>query len=146
MPDQESRGLTARLARWLDPPRSVGAMKAAEVRPAAQVGVEIGNTGLIRHGGIVAEEPLRELRGAQWTRAVLDMTHNDATIGAILFAVEMLIRQVKWSVEPSSDAAEDVDAAVFTEERLFGMETTWEDTLAEILTMLPWASCWFRAR
>jgi hypothetical protein len=98
----------------------------------------LGSTGLRRQGGIIYEEPLRDLTGRRWVDAVRDMTYNDATVGAILFAVEMLIRQVQWSVEPASDAAEDVEAADFVTECLHGMGDTWEDTLSAILSMLPW--------
>lgn len=131
-------GMLDRLRRHLDPPAPI---LAADPRPAT-TGTPLetlGVTGLRRSGGVILEEPLRELQGGRWTAAVRDMATNDATIGAILFAVEMLIRQVPWTVEPASDAQEDVDAAAFVEECLFGgMAETWEDTLAEILTMLPW--------
>lgn len=104
----------------------------------ARIGVEVGVTGLQRQGGIIFEEPLRELRGKRWDAAVRDMTHNDATIGAVLFAVESLIAQVPWTVDPISNDQEDIDAAQFVEECLRGMQDTWEDTLSAILSMLPW--------
>lgn len=130
------------LRRHLDPPATNGhtpvRLAAEPPRPRTQVMAEIGSTGLNRQGGIVLEEPLRELRGSRWVAAVRDMTHNDATVGAILFAIEMLIRQVPWTVEPLSDATEDQEAAAFVDECLHDMGVTWEDTLAEILTMIPW--------
>jgi hypothetical protein len=133
-------GLFDRVRRHLDPPAPASRQAAAPSPARTGAPLEtLGVTGLRRSGGVIYEEDLRELRGARWTAAVRDMTTNDATIGAILFAVEMLIRQVPWTIEPASDAQEDVDAAAFVEECLFGgMEQTWEDTLAEILTMLPW--------
>lgn len=129
-----------RLRAHLDPvkPATNGHAPAAFAAPRGGRFAEIGSTGLNRQGGVIYEEPLRELRGSRWTAAVRDMTHNDATVGAILFAVEMLIRQVPWTVEPVSDAAEDQEAAKFVQECLDSMSVTWEDTLAEILTMLPW--------
>lgn len=129
-----------RLRAHLDPPKPAANGHAPQAFAAPRGGrfAEIGSTGLRRQGGVIYEEDLRELRGSRWTAAVRDMTRNDATVGAILFAVEMLIRQVPWTVEPLSDAQEDQDAATFVQECLDGMAVTWEDTLAEILTMLPW--------
>ena len=39
------------------------------------------------------------------------MAENDSVIGAILFAVEMLVRQVKFDVERASDNERDLKAA-----------------------------------
>lgn len=99
---------------------------------------ELGVSGLRHQGGILYEEQLRELTGQRWRDAVWSMTSNDATIGAILFAIELLIRQVTWTVDPLSDAPEDTDAAAFIDEALHDMEDTWEDTLSEILSMIAW--------
>ena len=128
-------GLIEAFKRHLDPPPTRAAAEPAKPRDTMAV---LGSTGLRRQGGIIYEEPLRDLTGRRWVDAVRDMTYNDATVGAILFAVEMLIRQVQWSVEPASDAAEDVEAADFVTECLHGMGDTWEDTLSAILSMLPW--------
>jgi hypothetical protein len=122
------------IKRYLDPPaRSV----AAEPVRAGML-ESLGVTGLQRHGGVIYEEPLRELAGRRWVDAVRDMMYNDATVGAILFSIEMLIRQVQWSVEPVSAVAEDIEAADFVDECLHDMEDSWEDTLSSILSMLPW--------
>lgn len=126
-------GLIEAFKRHLDPPT-----RAAAAPSRTEAMQTLGVTGLRRQGGTIYEEPLRELTGRRWVDAVRDMTYNDATVGAILFAVEMLIRQVQWSVEPASDAAEDVEAADFVTECLHGMGDTWEDTLSAILSMLPW--------
>lgn len=103
---------------------------------------EIGKTGLKRYGGYVYEEYLPKLQGNKALQIYEEMRTNDPTIGAILFAIEMLIRQVEWRVEPGGDSAEDEEAAQFVEECLYDMNQTWEETVSEILTMLPFGFCW----
>lgn len=110
---------------------------------------ELGQTGLVKQGGVVYEEYLRELQGTRWRKVVREMI-DDPVIGAILFAVEMLLRQVEWQVEAGSDAAEDQAAAEFVEQCFVDMSHSWADTLSEILTMLPWGwaylECVFKVR
>lgn len=98
-----------------------------------------GSTGLTQFSGRVYEEYLPELRGYRWKRVVLEMRDQDPIIGAVLFAIEMLIRQVQWHVAPAAanDPAAVADAA-FVEECLHDMRDTWQLTLAEILSFLPW--------
>jgi hypothetical protein len=100
---------------------------------------EFGRTGLNRYGGQVAEEFLPELTGTRWQRIVREMTANDATIGALLFAIEMMMRQVEWTIEPVSAEAADAELADFVRGALFeDMSQTWPDTVAEIISFLPW--------
>lgn len=97
---------------------------------------EIGGTGLKRAAGYVTEEYLPELRGRCAIKTYREMSDNDPTCRAILFAIEMLIRGVKWTVEPYSDDAEDQRQAEFMESNLDDMEQPWADTIAEIMSML----------
>lgn len=63
---------------------------------------ELGRVGQRRYGGIFYEEFLPELRGRKGAEVFTEMSNNDETVGAILFAVEMLVRQTSWSVEPGA--------------------------------------------
>lgn len=104
---------------------------------------ELGSTGLKRFHGRIYEEYLRELQGERWRRTVAEMV-NDPIVGAVLFAVEMLIRQVQWQVEPfEEEDANDAEIAEFVESCLNDMSITWSDTVAEILTMLPYGWAMF---
>lgn len=97
---------------------------------------EIGRIGQKRYGGFFHEEFLRELRGKRGIETYKEMAENDDTIGAILFAVEMLIRQAAWSVEPAGDTPKDKEAAEFVEQCMQDMQDTWTDTISEILSFL----------
>lgn len=108
---------------------------AASVSPTTyRPMVELGATGLQVFGGAVQEEWLRALRGGErLRRAMREMAENDDTVGAMLYAVEMLLRQVEWSVEPHPDARDRADEqrAEFLESCLTDMSHTWDDFLTE---------------
>lgn len=99
---------------------------------------ELGATGLNYNHGYVNEEFLPALRGAQARKVYKEMYFNDPTIGAIFFAAEQICRRAKWRVEPAGSSKVDLEAAQFLEECMGDMSTTWQDTLTEILTMLPY--------
>lgn len=99
---------------------------------------EIGRIGQKRYGGTFYEEFLRELRGKKGIETYREMAENDDTIGAILFAVEMLIRQASWNVEPGGDTPKDKEAAEFVEQCMNDMQDTWTDTISEILSFLTY--------
>lgn len=98
---------------------------------------EIGVTGLEQTGGRIHEEFLPQLQGKRSIQIFKEMRDNDPTIGAMLFAVEMLIRQVEWRVEPASEEAADIEVADFVDSCFEDMSATWDDTVSDILSMLP---------
>ena len=52
---------------------------------------EQGKTGLNRWGGNISEEFLPELRGIEGVKVYREMSDNDDIIGAVLFAIKILI-------------------------------------------------------
>ena len=104
---------------------------------------ELGRIGQLRYGSggansIFFEEFLHELRGVKGVHAYTEMADNDATVGAILFAIEMLMRQCDFHVEPGGNSEKDKEAAEFVESCMHDMERTWTDTLSEILSFLTY--------
>lgn len=99
---------------------------------------EIGRVGQRRYGGIFYEEFLSELRGRKGAEVFTEMSNNDETIGAILFAIEMLVRQASWNVEPGGNTAKDREAAEFVKSCMDDMQQTWIDTISEILSFLTY--------
>ena len=104
---------------------------------------EIGRIGQYRYGSggansIFFEEFLPELRGVKGVQVYTEMADNDATIGAILFAIEMLMRKCEFHVEPGGESEKDKEAAEFVESCMNDMERTWADTLSEILSFLTY--------
>lgn len=96
----------------------------------------IGHTGLNHSGGIVDEEFLPELRGARGMRVYREMLDQDATIGGVMLAINLLIRQVDWDIVPADKSNEAMRAHMLVDTALKDMETTWENALSEILTFL----------
>lgn len=106
------------------------------------MGDELGVTGLRKWGRYVYEEFLLELSGRNAVKVYTEMSSNDPIIGASLMAIEMLIRQVKWRVDPASTSQIDRDYAAFTDEALNDMSQSWVDTVSDILTMLTYGWSW----
>lgn len=103
-----------------------------------------GISGLARYGGVsrVYEEFARELQGPQGMKSYREMADNDPVVGAILFAAQHLCRKVSYRFKPANDSNEAKRIADFMGSAIFDdMDSTWPDTMSEILSMLPfgWA-------
>lgn len=97
---------------------------------------ETGVTGLRRSNGYVQEEFLPQLTGYRAIQIYREMQDNDPVVGSILYAIDKLIRQVNWRVQPASVKLEDQKDAKFLESCMGDLNTSWEDTISEILSML----------
>lgn len=99
--------------------------------------LEVGSSGLHQNGGEVRQDFLRQLQGKQAFANYREMSDNDPVVGAMLHAIEMLIRSSDWSVEPSDESNESAVAnAEFVSECLSDMSSSWVDTLASIMSFL----------
>lgn len=100
---------------------------------------EYGRIGQKRYSGVFFEEFIPELRGSRGAAIYKEMADNDDVIGAILFAIENLIRQAKFTVSPGGKKPEDKQAAEFVEDCMNDMNgQTWTDTISEILSFLTY--------
>ena len=99
---------------------------------------EVGQTGLRQYGGFIYDEDLPSLSGRDALRKFEEMT-LDPVIGAFLFAIKMLTRNVQWVVNPPEgmqDTPEGDDAVKFVKEVLFeDMDHTFTDFISELMTM-----------
>ena len=99
--------------------------------------LEVGSTGLVQTAGQVRDDFLRQLQGKQAYANYREMADNDPVIGAMLHSIEMIVRSVDWSVEPSDPTNDQAVAeAAFVSTCINDMSTSWDDTLASILTFL----------
>ncbi|MBR5193072.1 MAG: hypothetical protein IKW37_01440 [Bacteroidaceae bacterium] len=99
---------------------------------------EIGRIGQNRYSGILMEEFLPELQGIKGVEVYREMSDNDETVGAILFVIEMLMRQCTFSVEPGGKTEKDKEAAEFVESCMNDMQLSWTDTISEIVSFLTY--------
>lgn len=67
-----------------------------------------------------------------------EMSTNSPVISAALFSIEGFLRRIKWRVVPSNESPEAQEIADFITECMHDMETSWEEVIAESLTMLPY--------
>ena len=103
--------------RYLPPPTTtapVGLEDPKEINfPVANV--EYGRSGVRRFGMFVLDDFLQDLQSSsKQIQVYREMSENDAIIGAMIFAIKMLCRGVRWYVTVSEDEekVEDTDEKV----------------------------------
>lgn len=114
-----------------------------KARPAA-VPSEIGGTGLRQYGGSIAEEYLSTLQGRRGIRTYTEM-RDAPIIGGMLLAIENFVRRVDWTFDPA-DNAENLPGGEDEAQRwadwmgtvIGDMETSWDDAVSEIFSMIPY--------
>jgi len=104
----------------------------------ASIADEIGTSGLYQFGGFIDEEFLPVLRFPNSTRIYREMVENDSVIASILFAIEMLIRGVKWKIESRSQHPEDLKLANYVDECFNDMDKPFNDVISEIISFLTY--------
>jgi hypothetical protein len=116
------------------------AMKLSEAESKAILGVSGSNT---HNGQIRSDEFLPELRGKKAIRTYQQMRDNDATIGAVLYAVEQILRDVDIKVVPADNSDAAKAEAAFVESIFADMEHTLDDHISEALSFLSFGFSWF---
>jgi hypothetical protein len=117
---------------------------AADVEPPKNVGpmIELGVTGLKRTAGYIDEEFLPALRGRKAVKVYREMSMNDSMVGALLFAIDKLVREVEWKVVPCDQTEESVMAQEFLESCMEDMSHSWDDFIGEVLSMITYGWSW----
>ena len=112
----------------------------SEADAKSVLGVAGQNT---RNGQIRADEFLPELRGKKAVRKYREMRDNDSTIGAVMYSVEQILRDVDLHVKPANESDAAKREAKFVEEVLHDMDHTLDDHVAEALSFLSYGFAWF---
>lgn len=110
---------------------------------ATPIDVPIGTSGLRRVGGYVDEELLVKLSGRRAARVYREMSDNSPIVGAVLYVIEMLLRQVEWRTEPAGETPRQLEAKKFLDECFEDMSHTWDELVSEVLSMLPYGWSYF---
>lgn len=94
--------------------------------------------------GYVDDEFLVQLRGLRGIKTYREMSDNDPIVGACLYAIRQILREVRWSVKAAGgkDSKTDEDAQ-FLEENMRGMTHTWGDFISEAMSMFTYGWAWF---
>lgn len=109
------------------------------VEKAAPTG-EIGASGLeVLSGRPTDDYEHGRLRGRRAARAFREMLDNDPIVGAILFAIGMVLRGKEWHAVPQDEDCADCQRwAEFLDTCLDDMSFTWPQTVDAILSFLPY--------
>lgn len=95
---------------------------------------EIGATGLSYvAGGAISEEINPKLAGREAITVYKEMSDNDPVVSAIMYSIDMLVRQVQWQVEQGEATEKDVE---FLEGCMEDMSHSWSDFISEVMSML----------
>jgi hypothetical protein len=78
-----------------------------------------------------------ELSGDSAIQTYSEMANNSPTLGAVLYTIETLAKQVPWHAKPASAKPKAKQAKKFLEENLEDMSQPFSSTVADILTMIP---------
>ena len=116
------------------------ARKLSEAQAKTTLGVAGDN---VQNGQIRADEFLPELRGKKAVRKYREMRDNDSTIGAVMYATEQVLRDVKLHVKPANESEEAKREAEFVKSVLDDMDHTLDDHIAEALSFLSYGFAWF---
>jgi hypothetical protein len=105
---------------------------------------EFGVSGLLRTKGTgyIFEEWLRDLSTARAKQIYREMRDNDAVIGSMFFALEMILRRAEWRVEPAK-TKQGEKLAQFVTECMEDMSHTWEDFVSECVSMFAFGFALF---
>ena len=114
--------------------------KLSEAQAKATLGVAGDNTD---NGQIRADEFLPELRGRKAIKKYREMRDNDSTIGAVMYSVEQILRDVTLTVKPANDTEQAKREAEFVKSVLHDMDHTLDDHIAEALSFLSYGFAWF---
>ena len=114
--------------------------KLSQGKAQQTLGVAGDNT---KHGMIRADEFLPALRGHKAIKTYRAMRDNDATIGAVMYSVEQILRDVELTVQPSDDSDKAKFEAEFVKSVLDDMDHTLDDHVAEALSYLSYGFAWF---
>lgn len=99
---------------------------------------DYGSYGLRQYSGWIREEFLPQLMGRQAITVFREMMDNSSIIGSMLFAINQSMRKVEWRVETPDDKPESKREQEFVDSLRLDMSHTWEDFVAEALSMLPY--------
>lgn len=106
--------------------------------------IELGVSGKNTYTGDVrADEFLTELRGRRAIQKYREMRDNNATIGAVMYATEQVLRDVKIKVVPANDSEEAKREVEFVKSIFMDMEHSLEDHISEALSYLTYGFSWF---
>lgn len=114
-----------------------------EVNPIFYV-AEVGSVGTFQFDGLVQDYAVPELSGARGRR-VYEKMRADATVSAIVFAIEMMLSRTDWTCNPSDPEDQTaIEYAEFFDSLRNDMNNlTWKTFISQVLSMLTYGWSFF---
>ncbi len=108
---------------------------------------EAGTGGVKRYGGIIDDEWNPKLSGTRANRVYREMHDNSGLLGGAVRAIQFLIRQAPWMVEPRNggNSPQHMYWRDRTRQALFeDMKSTWSEVIMAMTSVIPygWACLW----
>ncbi len=99
--------------------------------------IEIGKSGVKwSQGGYVQDEFLPELRGRSGIKMYREMSDNDSIIGACLFAIDQILREIRWTATGYDKSSISQKRVTFLRRNMNEMHHSWNDSIMDVLSML----------
>jgi len=114
--------------------------KLSEAEAKSTLGVAGQNT---RNGQIRADEFLPELRGRRAIRKYREMRDNDSTIGAVMYSIEQILRDVPLDVKPANETPQATVEKDYLVSVLNDMDHSLDDHVAEAISNFTYGFGWF---
>lgn len=95
---------------------------------------ELGDVGVRRFSGYISEEFLKELYGHKAAELYTEMASNHPVIGAMLFLIRSLSRNVEWTIEEAEPTPEEIEKADFVRSCMDDMSTPWSEVILDLMT------------
>ena len=114
------------------------ALSEPKAKQTLGVASNVTTSGIFKAGDF-----LPELRGSKAISKYREMRDNSAVIGAVLYAVEQVLRDVDIKVTPADDTEAAIKEAKFVESVLDDMEHSLDDHISEAIGFLSMGFSWF---
>jgi hypothetical protein len=108
-----------------------------------ELGVSSGAKSSYRGIRFGDDEFLQQLRGDRAIKVYREMRDNDAVVGALMTAMDMMLRAVEWRVEPASEEPDAIVAKEFVESLFDDMSHTFDEFMSEVLSFLTFGFSFF---
>ena len=111
----------------------------------SQYFAEFGKTGINWSQGYIYEDFLTSLVGQRGVQVYREMSSNDAIIGAVMFAIKQILKEVRWATKPYDESSQSKKDADFLRTCMYNpiMQTSWTDFISNVLSMLEYGWSWF---
>lgn len=104
---------------------------------------EVGSAGLRQSGGYIFEQPDPQFNGRPWRMTIKRMTEGDPIIGSFMLAIELLIRNAAFQVEPADNSNMGKRAHRLVETSLDDLNVPFDAFLADAISFVPYGWSYF---